>query len=396
MRILFVIASLDVGGAEKMFSNIMMHLPKEYEVDLLLNSDKNIAFPYRGNKISLHMKEPPDRRNLIYQIKVFIKRYAKLRRLKKKRKYDVVVSAMDSANVANILTGNQYGKVIITVLNNISASRKRWYNRLIVIPCMKLFYNKADKIVVLSEEVRKDIVAHYRIRQELTEVIYCSIDQSSLEQTMRRGLAFDEKKLFQKDQTVVTAGRLDMQKGQWHLIRAFYKVKQECKDARLVIFGKGMLEDCYRRLIREYGLEDAVTLYGVTNELPKYIYNSAVFAFPSVYEGFGTALQEALACNTACVCTDYQSGGREIMDAGNKKIRKMVKARYGMIVPRAGSEIAGAGKPLDEAENCLADAIILLLKDKELRNYYADKARERAEIYDIHSIIEQWKAVFEA
>ena len=395
MKILFIISSLDMGGAEKMFSNIMMHLPEDYEIDLLLNNDKNMAFPYRGNKYSLKIREPLDRRNLIYQIKVFLKRFHILRRMKKKRKYDVVISAMDSANVVNILTGNRYGKVIITVLNNVSASKKRWYNRWIVIPCMKLFYNKADKIAVLSEEVRKDIVKHYRIKPELTEVIYCSIDRKDLNRIMEKELTAAEKKLFQKEHTVVTAGRLDLQKGQWHLIRAFSKVKRECKDARLIIFGKGVLEDYYKKLIREYRLEDSVILYGVSSDLPKYICNSAVFAFPSVYEGFGTALQEALACTAACVCTDYESGGREIMDLENEKITGIVKGEYGIIVPSVSSETAGADKPLDYAENCLADAIILLLRDKELRIHYRNKAGERAEIYDIHTIIEDWKAVFE-
>lgn len=120
-KILVVCSTLDGGGVAKIISNLTTHLPDEWKVDLLLNNDEHVEFPYKGNIISLNIPEPKSRTSCRYQGQVFFKRFKKILQLKKKGNYDVCISFMDSANVVNILTGNTHCEIIITIMNNMSA-----------------------------------------------------------------------------------------------------------------------------------------------------------------------------------------------------------------------------------------------------------------------------------
>ena len=139
-KILFVIPYLAKGGAEKILSNITIHFPGEWEIDILVNDDQVIDYPFKGNIITLGVTEKPKLNSVLFQFRVFLKRIRKLRKLKKEGNYQACVSFLDSTNVASILTGNKYCKNIINIVNNMSASEKNeWIYRYIVSPLIKLF-----------------------------------------------------------------------------------------------------------------------------------------------------------------------------------------------------------------------------------------------------------------
>ena len=397
-RILLVCSALDGGGAAKIISNITTHLPKEWEIDILLNTDKNIQFSYRGNIISLGIPEFGSRTNFVYQGHVFVKRLRFLRKLKKENCYTACISYMDSANVANLLSGNRYCEVVLNIVNNMSAKKAnesvyRW----LISPMIKLLYNRADKIIALSEEVKEDMIQSFGLKRNKMFTSYCSIDINDIESKIAKNILDERSGWFTKDRTVVTAGRFEKQKGQWHLIRAFSEVIKEIPDAKLVIFGSGGLQDYFEKLIADYKMENNVLLYGFNNNLDYYIAKSAAFVFPSLYEGFGTALQEALACNVPCVATDYVSGAREQLAPDyNGDIYSYIKAEYGIIVEGCSEEMYSAMIPLDKSEKGLAAAIVELLQSEELRRFNAQKAKQRSQVYDIETISRQWIEVIEA
>lgn len=392
MKLLFICSTMNTGGAPKIISNITTRFPADWEVDILLNSDDDIQYSYRGNIISLGVKEPKSRTSFFYQGRVFIKRFRKLLQLKNQNHYDACISFMDSANVVNILTGNKKCEVIINIVNNMSAQAAneplyKWF----INPVSRIFYNKADKIVPVSDEIAQDMVKHFGIKPDKVTAIYCSIDTEDIARKISQPLPVQEKEWFDRDKTIVTAGRLERQKGQWHLIRAFHKVLEEVPDAKLVIFGEGSLKEYLEKLVREYHMEQSVLFYGFTNQLDMYISKSAVFVLPSLYEGFPIAIQEAMACNIACVAADYVSGARDLLacDAA-RMIEGYTEAEYGIVVEECSEEKYDVSVPLDRSEMGMAEAILALLGSEELRLDYAQKAKQRSLIYDVEQIANQW------
>lgn len=397
-RILLICSALDGGGAARIISNLTTHLPQDWEIDILLNTDQNIQFPFRGRIISLNISDSKSRTAFSYQGKVFIRRMKALFKLKKQNHYTACISYMDSANIANLLTGNRYCEVILNIVNNMSAQQSnepiyRW----LISPMIRLLYNRADKIIALSEEVKEDMIQNFGLKRSKMFSSYCSIDIHDIESKIAQSISDERADWFLKDKTVVTAGRLEKQKGQWHLIRAFSEVVRQIPDVKLVIFGTGGLQDYFEQLISDYKMQNNVLLYGFNNNLDYYIAKSAIFVFPSLYEGFGTALQEALACDVPCIATDYVSGAREQLAPNYKgEIRGRLKAEYGIIVERCSEKMYNASEPLDHNEKELAAAMIELLQSEELRRAYARKAKERSRIYDIEEICKQWVKIIEA
>ena len=394
MRILIVTSSLDDGGVARIVSDMTLLLPSDWEFDLLLSHTDDIRYDYRGEIIPLHLKEPGDRKNLLYVIRAFIRRFRTLKKLKKSGQYDICLSFMDTGNAVNILTGRKYCKTMIAIENYMSLKSKydRKY-RYIVDPTIRLLYNKADRIIVCSDEGAKDLEENYGIDPKLMERIYCSVDTGEIEKTIRESKIPDlDRAWIDPDRTVLTAGRLTLQKGQWHLIRAFKQVVEFIPDAKLVIFGDGELKSYFLQMIDEYGLQSNVTIHGYTNILPKYIDSSAVFTMPSLYEGFPTALLMALACGTACVVSDFVSGAREQLAPGyDTPIAHYHQGEYGIISAELDAEKPSVSEPLSDSEKDLADALVYILDNKEKREYYAKQAKLRSADFDSHIICDQWR-----
>ena len=395
-KILIVSSSLDTGGAQKMISNITTALPDGWEADILLNTAKNIQFAYRGNIISLDIPEPKSRTSLWYQTKVLIKRLFKLYQLKKQNNYQACISLLDSANVANIITGKKYCKVVITAVVNMSESAYIKAYRYVVFPLIRIFYNHASVIVAQNSAIRDDLIEHFGIRKELFSIIYNGINSDSIEKIAELKLAEEERTWFDKNNTIISAGRLTYAKGQWHLIRAFSEVVKQKPDAKLVIFGQGELKEYLQELIQAYHLENNACIRGFDSELDKYIANSAVFAFPSMIEGMPTVLLEAMTCKTMCIVTDFKSGAREIMDyPAEGSITHTTEANYGIITPICSGKYWKAQDPLEENEKILAAAMTKALQDEAYRKTYEERGKERSRYFDMKNLIWQWLAVAE-
>ena len=84
MKVAFLISSLDTGGAQRAVSNIVCNAPENWEITLILNNDEHIVYPYKGKIITVGVKEPKDRTNLIYQAELFIKRISQDKHQEKK------------------------------------------------------------------------------------------------------------------------------------------------------------------------------------------------------------------------------------------------------------------------------------------------------------------------
>ena len=135
-------------------------------------------------------------------------------------------------------------------------------------------------------------------------------------------------------------------------------VRRAAPNVRLVLYGRAAVtperEAEFRDRVREAGLDAAVSLTGfVSDEDLAWLYRAAtLFVFPTLYEGFGIPVLEAMAAG-ACVVARNQSAMAEVLgDAGVQ-----VETRD----PRA-----------------LAAAIIALLADTERRAVLGRAARERA------------------
>lgn len=395
-KLLFVISSLNTGGAQSAMANLSIALSSLYDIDWLLNSDEKIAYEYRGNIKTLGLHEPKNRESITYQGKAFFKRLSKIKRLKKTGKYVATISFLESANIANVLTGNKKSRVIISQRCTV-ATRKMGLKGKVLIGATKILYKRADEMVAISDGVRSELIEMFGLNPATTTTILNGYDIESIRKKSKENPG-DFKK--ERDTFVfVNMGRLHNQKGQWHLIRAFSKVFKEKPESRLVIIGSGEEEEYLSGLIKGYHLEDVAKVLPYRENPFAVLDKCDAFVFPSLFEGFGNVLCEALACGLPVISSDYRSGAREILAPEsdfNKEIKDSEEfAKYGILVPVCSGIKYGVDEELEFQEQILAKVMLKLMGDNTLFEKYKYKAEERSSQLSFENKFVEWKEIIE-
>jgi glycosyltransferase involved in cell wall biosynthesis len=220
----------------------------------------------------------------------------------------------------------------------------------IFLPFEQRTYRIADRIICDCEDTKRVLIERYGIPVKKISVIHCAVDPGK----------FHFKGLPKAPNSVLYIGRLAKRKGLEFLIRSMPLIVRENPEFCLLVGGKGEYLEKMKTLVSRMQLENNVTFLGfVPEDRLNDLYNqSQCVVVPSVFEGFGITVIEALAAGTRVVGTDVD-GIREILMSGE----------YGRLVPYGD-------------RRALADAIIAEMSDPKragaLRpEYLVGRFRER-------------------
>lgn len=388
-KILFVISTLNTGGAQRAFSNIIMALPKDYDVNILLNDTEKMVYPYRGKIIDLGIRPEKNKTKISYQIKVLIKRYFALKKLKKEGNYTACISALESANFVNVLTGRKYCKTVLSIRIYHEKQLGNPFIVRLVMCMMKIFYNRADQIVAVTDVIRENLIMDYNLDADKVCTIYNGYNVEKIIRDSReqidKGIVLDLS-----GKIIVASGRLTAQKGFEHLINCFSNITHLFPEVKLVILGEGELRSKLEQKARDFGIEDKVFLPGYVENPFAIISKCDIFVLPSLSEGYPNVLAEAIICGIPCIATDCRTGPREILSSGGKKqeLDTFEVAEYGILCPSI----------LDDenlAEQVMTQALSELLSNDNLYQFYRKQCEKRKDEFDMKNLIGQWIDVIE-
>lgn len=388
-NVAFIIPSLKNGGAERVLSTISMNLDKNIKQYIFTWNGKDPDYEFNGEIVEIDIQNST---NLIKNVGVLFKRVREVKRYKKQYKIDTCISHLEGPNIVNLLSKTNE-KTVITVHNFQSKERTGLYG-FIFKTLMKLLYNKADKIIVVSKVIKQDLVDNFNIKKEKIEVIYNPFDCKKIEKLAIEELEEEYKDIFKND-VIINVGRLTHQKGQCHLIKSFYELKKLKPEVKLVILGKGELEEKLKGLVKILNLEKDVFFLGFHKNPFKFIKNSKVFALTSLYEGFPMCLAEAMVCGTPIISVDCKSGPREMLDEyseDNILIEKFEYAKYGMLTCNFKQD-EEFNIEIDSNHGIFANAINNLMDDNSKLFTYTNLGKRRAYEFDSNEIIKKWMNV---
>lgn len=383
-NIAIIITKLNGGGAERTASNLSIELSKWYNVYLIVFDGSNITYPYKGTLIDLTV---PNSNSTAMRVVNEVKRIRAVKRIKKSRNIKCSISLLDGPNIVNVLSHHKE-KVIVSVRNMLSSERPSFLRRMLIRMCSR----RADLTVALSKMVKKDLIQEFGVDENKIKTIYNHCDPELLYSLVDK----EPKPSFIHEDNVyiITIGRLNYQKGQWHLIRAFKGVIDVIPNAYLVIVGEGELREKLENLAKCLNISEHVIFTGYLKKPHILMKYSELFVFPSQFEGLGNVLLEAMAFHLPVISTDCIAGPREILAPNtllDAKAAKMVKEEFGILVPVMGLEHFNSEDPLDEDETELQKAIIEMHKSDKLRHYYEEASARRIEDFSKDKVMEMWK-----
>ncbi|MGZ8941566.1 MAG: glycosyltransferase family 4 protein [Methylobacter sp.] len=320
MRILFLVSSLNAGGAERVATTLCnAWADRGYRVTLIPTfSGGGQPFYKISDAVEViylaHIAEIKRK-----SLGSYAKRLFALRRLIVERQPDVIISFMQQVNVAAIFASAFLRIPVIICERNDPSSEPR--SKFWEFAC-QLTYPYADILTVQTEAVAEKVMQIYPRLRKI----------HSLPNPLPDGtLAIAKSGLSGRRKTLLSLGRLSTQKQVNIIINAFSEVAPHFEEWDLHVYGDGSLKVEIEKQICDLGLHRRVFLKGLTTEPWQVMADADAFVMASKHEGFPNALLEAMAVGLPCVTFDCPSGPREITDNGKYAMLVKLNDQIGLV-----------------------------------------------------------------
>lgn len=170
---------------------------------------------------------------------------------------------------------------------------------------------RADHIIAISECTKRDLVNHLGAPEELITVTHLAAGPEYSEVRDKNALASVRAKYNLPENYVLFVGSLEPRKNIKTLLKAYSAVSARLRKAfPLVIAGaKGWLNSDIPSLVEGLGIKESVRFTGYidANDICAVYSGASVFAYPSLYEGFGLPILEAMSCGAPVITSNTSS-----------------------------------------------------------------------------------------
>lgn len=309
LRVLYVINGLGTGGAERSLLEMLPRL-------IALGVEPRVACLYRrGEGVESLVGQTAGAEVVFIDRRSLLGRVYRLRREIRKHRPDVVHTVIFESDICGRLASWKAGPVVLTSLVNTSYEPVRLHD-----PRISRTKLRVAKLLdgwtarhfthhfhAISETTKSSAVANLHIDPKRITVIPRGRDRKRLgwrsaerRRRSRRSLGVDDD-----CHLVVTVGRQEYQKGQKYLLLALPELLRKHVRLQVMIAGRdGAATADLRAIVEEQRVSAVVHFLGHREDVPDLLAAADVFVFPSLYEGLGGAMLEAMALGVPIVASD--------------------------------------------------------------------------------------------
>jgi glycosyltransferase involved in cell wall biosynthesis len=303
-RVAILLPSLDFGGAERVALTLATSLQDSgCEVDFLVMRSQGRFLEEARSRFTVVDLAC----HRTWQLPIRLLSY-----LRKTRPH-VLISSFWKLNLCSCLAKAFHRDVRLLLWEHSMASKSRNSPPLLYFPSASIAYRLSDRVICVSDGVRRDIAGMTLGLQDRLTVIFNPIAAPPALRMEARPVG-DVRR-------IVWVGRMMRNKNPRLLLEAFALVARD-SDALLTYVGDGPERGSLEARTIELGLAGRVTFTGYEADPYRWILASDLLVVSSDHEGFGNVLVEALHCGLRVVSTDCGAGVHEILEG-----------RYGTIVP---------------------------------------------------------------
>jgi len=334
-RILRIVNSMDIGGLERGVYNLTLKLEQDNFQHVFCCLNKKGHFGEELEKKGIKFYELHKKKGLGLNL------IPKIRRIIKKEKPDIIHT--HNTDPFQLGTLASLGLNVIRVHTDHNSFANNESKKALFLN--NILSNFTDKIICVTNSVKKDLIRKAKIDPKKLTVIYNGSDLTQFNNKVK-------KEEFGKN-TIGIVARLSREKDIFTLIKAF-KIINKKISSNLLIVGDGPLRNKLEEFVR--GIKN-IQFLGMRTDIPKLMSSFDVYVLSSLTEGNSQTIREAMACSKPVVATNV---------GGNPEL--IVHGETGLLVPKK-----------DFVK--MAEAIIRLLKDNKLREKMGKAGRKRVEKY---------------
>lgn len=346
MRITFVAANLNSGGAERVMSLLANQFIKSgYEVEFIFLK-KDIRFYPLLKQVKVKAAENECNSCSLIKKLLWIRKYIG------KEKPDAVFAFRIAIYCVTLLS--LLGKKVPIISSE--RNDPRFYGLYLKLLQMVLL-PLTDRFVVQTQHI-KDYFP--KLIKKKTDIIFNPVTEKVF-----------SLPIVPKEKRIISVGRLHSQKNQKMIIEAFARVSEEFPEWKLVIYGEGPERDSLESLVSSFRFQvsSRISLPGRSENIIEELNKSEIFAFSSDYEGMSNAVVEAF-CVGLPIITTKVSGTEDIITDG----------KNGYLLER--NDIDGMEKAMRK-----------LMSDEILRKKMGDINKSKSDIFNMNNIFKQWETV---
>ena len=334
-KLLFVIDSLTIGGAEKSLVSLLNLIDfSKYEIDLMLfkeggdlekhvpeqikilpvpeyfryinkerfSVDKSIKYFYYRIKTSVYLRKNNYQKTVLHSEQVVFRSINKII-MQLQKKYDVAIAysqGMPTYFVANKVTASQKIAWINTDYVNTLYDKEIDYES----------YEKMDKIITVSRNTQETVS---KIRKEYDDKVDIILDVINPKMIYKLSEEYEVVEFNKSYINILTVGRLVTAKSYNTAIEVAKLLKESGYKFKWYGIGEGPEREKLQELIDSYGLNDHFILLGKKLNPYPYMKNCDIYVQTSIKEGFGLTVSEAKIVKRPIVCTNF-STAKEIIN----------------------------------------------------------------------------------
>lgn len=346
MRILHVITSLEIGGAQRLLTDLLPLQAISQDVTLLVYerviNDLEKTLEKSGINILCLDEHNFHNPRVIFRLrKIF-------------RDYDLVHAHLfPTIYWASVAARGLKVKLVYTEHSTSNSRRNKWYFRTVE----RIMYERYDRIISISQQTQDALTAWLGQCDKRFMVINNGVDTKKF--------AFVKEPIIPK--SLIMISRFVSSKDQETVIRAMAHID---KEATLRFIGDGENKNHCEELAQELGVSDKVQFLGSRSDIPELVASSYIGIQSSKWEGFGLTAVEMMAA------------GKPVIASNVDGLRQVVEG---------AGEIFKMGNVSE-----LAELVNRLLFNEEYYKILSEKCKQRAEEYDISLMSENYLKLYKS
>lgn len=358
-KVLFLIHDLGPGGAEKVLLNLVNNIDhNSFDVTVMTLFDVGINRQFLSPKVHYKYAFKKMFRGNSHLMKVLTP--SQLHKWLIKERYDIEISYLEGP-CARVIAGCQDPNTKkLCWIHREMVNRKFFLQGFRDMKEATLVYNSFDKIVGVSETVKKDFEKQFELNKPMI-VLYNTNETEKIHKLADEQV--DDLIFSHNEFNLFGVGKLLASKGFDRILRITEQLKGKGYPVHIYILGEGPEETTLKKYIMQNNMEHYATLLGYQTNPYKYLSHADLFVCASYAEGFSTAATEALIIGIP-VCTVEVSGMKEMLGEDNE---------YGIVT--------------SNDDKSLEQGIEYMLQDTVLR-HYTEQAKVRGMDFSTNKTVE--------